>query len=126
MPGDFSRKTFNRAKHYRGVLMQQGRVQLDADWNEQLELELYRTETQTKDVVGECGVPKSGDGFRIAPDGTDLRISAGRIYVDGLLCELDATTTYTRQPSYPNPDFTAPVAISMGARSSSPGCSRSR
>ncbi|HSF48765.1 MAG TPA: DUF6519 domain-containing protein, partial [Burkholderiales bacterium] len=38
------------------------------------------------------------------------RISAGRIYVDGLLCELDATTTYTRQPYYPNPDFTAPVA----------------
>ena len=29
MPGDYSRKTFNRSKHYSGVLMQQGRVQLE-------------------------------------------------------------------------------------------------
>jgi hypothetical protein len=33
--GDFSRDTFDAAKHYTAVLMQQSRVQLDADWNEQ-------------------------------------------------------------------------------------------
>jgi hypothetical protein len=93
MKGDFSRKTFDARKRYSGVLMQQGRVQLDADWNEQLELQHYRTEVETKDVVGLCGVPKDSDGFRIeplTPDGlghpTDLAISTGRIYVDGLLC----------------------------------------
>ena len=36
MPGDYSRRLFRRAKHYSGVLMQQGRVQLDADFNEQV------------------------------------------------------------------------------------------
>ena len=35
MPGDFSRDTFDSRNHFSGVLMQQGRVQLDADWNEQ-------------------------------------------------------------------------------------------
>ena len=35
MKGDFSRETFDRARHYSAVLLQQGRVQLDADWNEQ-------------------------------------------------------------------------------------------
>src|SRR2546423_15547212 len=98
MKGDFSRKTFNPRRRYSGVLMQQGRVQLDADWNEQLEIGHYRTETETRDVIGVCGVPKESDGFRIeplTPDGighpTDLAITDGRIYVDGPLCEVGAT-----------------------------------
>lgn len=93
MPGDFTRKTFDRKKHYSGVLMQQGRVQLDADWNEQLEIQQYRTEIEARDVIGICGVPKKDNGFNIGitPDGSDLTISEGRIYVDGLLCELEGT-----------------------------------
>ncbi|MEI6900677.1 MAG: DUF6519 domain-containing protein, partial [Bacteroidota bacterium] len=35
MKGDFTRSTFNKEKHYHDVRMQQGRVMLDADWNEQ-------------------------------------------------------------------------------------------
>ncbi|MCX6048065.1 MAG: DUF6519 domain-containing protein, partial [Chloroflexi bacterium] len=38
MKGDFTRSTFKPAKHYSSVRMQQGRVQLDADWNEQIDL----------------------------------------------------------------------------------------
>ena len=34
MAGDYSRRTFHPNKHYTGVLQQQGRVQLDGDWNE--------------------------------------------------------------------------------------------
>lgn len=91
MSGDFSRKTFNKRKDYSGVLMQQGRVQLDANWNEQLDIHGHRTETETVDVVGPCGVPLKNDGFKIEvlPDNMDLRIGAGRIYVGGMLCELD-------------------------------------
>jgi hypothetical protein len=85
--GDYSRKTFNREKHYSGVQMQQGRVQVDADWNEQLDIQLYRTETEAVDVIGPSGVPKKNNGFKIGatPDGHDLTIAAGRIYVEGLL-----------------------------------------
>lgn len=111
MRGDYSRKTFDRRKHYTGVRMQQGRVQLDADWNEQLDEQLYRTETESVDVIGASGVPKKNGGFKIdpAPGGHDLTISAGRLYVDGLLCELDQPATYTVQPHFPNPDFTTPA-----------------
>ncbi|MBD0327060.1 MAG: hypothetical protein ICV68_11545, partial [Pyrinomonadaceae bacterium] len=91
MKGDFSRNTFNSRKRYSGVLMQQGRVQLDADWNEQLQIEHYRTETEAIDVIGRCGVPKKTDGFKLEIIKDDLAISVGRIYVDGLLCELEST-----------------------------------
>ncbi|HWT00746.1 MAG TPA: DUF6519 domain-containing protein [Pyrinomonadaceae bacterium] len=96
MKGDFSRDTFDPRKRYSGVLMQQGRVQVDADWNEQLEIGRYRIETEARDVIGHCGVPKNTDGFKLTPvrpegisHSTDLAISNGRIYVDGLLCELE-------------------------------------
>jgi hypothetical protein len=93
MAGDISRESFQQSRHYSAVRAQQGRVQLDADTNEQVWIEHHRIETETIDVIGLCGVPEDKDGFRIGllPDGTDLTISPGRIYVDGLLGELDAT-----------------------------------
>src|SRR6266446_5753773 len=111
MPGDYSRKTFDRTKHYSGVLMQQGRVQLDADWNEQLDIQLYRTETEAIDLIGSAGFPKKNDGFHIGitPTGRDVTISPGRFYLDGLLCELEQARTYTTQPYLPNPEFTLPI-----------------
>lgn len=91
--GDFSRNTHDPNKHYSGVLMQQGRVQLDADWNEQLTLQLYRTGREALDVIGQSGVPKKTGGFKIGltPNGLDLTIASGRIYVGGLLCESEST-----------------------------------
>src|SRR6266480_1138732 len=82
---DISRVTFDPKKHYIGVVMQQGRVQLDADWNEQQAIYQHRIETEARDVIGQCGVPQVGGGFRIGftPDNTDLTISPGRMYVDG-------------------------------------------
>ena len=62
MKGDFSRKTFNENKHYSAVLMQQGRVQVDADWNEQQAINQHRLVTTTKDIIGKCGVPNEMEG----------------------------------------------------------------
>jgi uncharacterized repeat protein (TIGR01451 family) len=105
MKGDFTRNTFDPEKHYSHVLMQQGRVQVDADWNEQQAITRYRIETEAQDVIGLCGAPKDNAGFGVSPtpDGSDLIISPGRIYVDGILCELEAQTTYLTQPDYPKP-----------------------
>ena len=36
MSGDYTRFTFDPLKRYSGVRMQQGRVQLDSDWNEEV------------------------------------------------------------------------------------------
>src|SRR5438094_907841 len=65
MNGDFSRETFKPRRHYKSVRAQQGRVQLDADLNEQTQIQLHREETTTLDVIGPCGAPEHAAGFRI-------------------------------------------------------------
>jgi hypothetical protein len=72
MKGDFTRDTFEPKKHYRQVLMQQGRVQLDADWNEQAAIAGRRGETTTEDIIGDCGAPADHSGFGVVTDLTDL------------------------------------------------------
>ncbi|MBI4276921.1 MAG: hypothetical protein HY660_00570 [Armatimonadetes bacterium] len=65
MKGDFTRLTFRPSRHYSSVRLQQGRVQLDADWNEQVDIQSHRDRTTTLDLVGPCGAPWKGGGFRI-------------------------------------------------------------
>ncbi|MBD2520101.1 hypothetical protein H6G93_35195 [Nostoc sp. FACHB-973] len=104
MKGDFSRQTFDPKQHYNQVLMQQGRVQLDADWNEQQAINQHRIETETQDVIGLCGAPKDASGFKISVtrDSQNLLISSGRYYVNGILCENDNDIIYDAQPDLPN------------------------
>ena len=92
MKGDFTRVTFEPQKRYTSVRMQQGRVQLDADWNEQADIQAYLERTEAVDVIGEAGAPKGAGNFSIAVtgDGADLAIGPGRFYVEGMLCELDS------------------------------------
>ena len=51
MGGDYSRKRFDKGKRYSGVLMQQGRVQLDSDWNEGVAISDRRWRAETLDVT---------------------------------------------------------------------------
>jgi hypothetical protein len=58
MKADFSRDTFNPLKHFSRVLMQQGRVQLDADWNEQTPaILLHYLRSLGADLIGPHGGP---------------------------------------------------------------------
>src|SRR5260370_13865702 len=97
MKADLSRNTFQPLKHFTRVLMQQGRVQLDADLNEQAAILLHYVRTLAADLFGAAGGPE-GDGFNISalqginPIVTnDFRIGLGHYYVDGILCEADST-----------------------------------
>jgi hypothetical protein len=65
MKGDFSRSTFDPHKHYTSVRMQQGRVQLDADWNEQADILLHLIVTQLQDLLGPGGTTVTKPGFAI-------------------------------------------------------------
>jgi hypothetical protein len=114
MKGDFTRFTFDPRNHYVRVLMQQGRVQLDADWNEQAGILLHYLQTLARDLIGDHGGPLLGElGFGITLDGDGtFTISPGHYYVDGILCENDEkmdaegapiAVTYTSQPDYPAP-----------------------
>lgn len=121
--GDFTRDSFTfdplRLRQFSRVLMQQGRVQLDADWNEQTDLLLYALRTLIKDLVGRHwgtfdfdveeqddsppstthhGVIKhdsiSPNSFKIKPlqpqtNPPDFSIGKGHYYVDGILCVND-------------------------------------
>ena len=66
MHGDFSRLTFDSAKQYSRVLMQQGRVQIDADWNEQASLLLDQIRTLARSLIGPVG--GVGAAFQVAPN----------------------------------------------------------
>jgi hypothetical protein len=99
MKADFSRATFRPAAHYSAVLSQQGRVQLDADANEQAAIQLDLARTTAADVIGPHGGP--ADGFTVAyvpsPDGkqpADLNITPGRYYVDGVLVDSTPAPVY--------------------------------
>jgi hypothetical protein len=100
MKGDFTRSTFRPEKHYSGVRLQQGRVQLDADWNEQIDITAHRIETEAADVMGACGAPLHAAGFALT-SGAVPTVGAGRYYVDGILCEHDAPVPLDQQPDLP-------------------------
>jgi len=103
MKGDFTRFTWNPENNYSSVRMQQGRVQVDADWNEQADILEHLRESGVRDLVGTCGAPQEGGGFQVSiEDGRgDLILSPGRIYVDGILCSAPPGLTYRRQKDYP-------------------------
>jgi len=119
MKGDFSRQTFDSKKHYRGVMMQQGRVQLDSDMNEQQSIGQYYDESQAADSIGKNGVPRAysnGNGFKIgiADGGSDLSISKGHAYVDGILCENDEeNVTFKKQPDLPGASLPSESGICL-------------
>jgi Family of unknown function (DUF6519) len=102
MKADNTRDTFDRTKHYSGVRMQQGRVQTDADWNEQIDLAEDRIETEAGHVIGACGAPIHDAGFALVlPKGRGLEIGAGAYYVDGILCRNEAQVPIGQQPDLP-------------------------
>lgn len=100
MKGDFSRLTFRPDKHYAAVLLQQGRVSLDSDWNEQGAIVLEAIRAVARDLVGPHG--GVGNGFCIRPyqDAKgrlvkgDFLIEAGSYYVDGIRCENPEAISY--------------------------------
>ena len=99
MKADLTRSTDRPDQHYRAVRMQQGRVQLDAEWNEQQDILNRRIETEAVDSLGAgAAVPLDAAGFLLTGAGENISISAGRCYVQGLLCEAATGQTLITQP----------------------------
>lgn len=115
MKADLSRETFRPGKHFSSVLMQQGRVLLDSDWNEQASISMHYQRTLARDLIGPFGGPAHDCGFRVlaksdlagagAPIPDQLNkgklsrnfvIGRGRYYVDGVLCENEGLLAYAR------------------------------
>jgi hypothetical protein len=89
---DNSRFTFNPWNDYCGVVMEQGRVQLDSDWNEWLAELSRRSRAETLDILGCAVYPATTPyAFYITASNSGgkntISIGPGRMYVDGLLAE---------------------------------------
>src|SRR6266852_3373169 len=109
MKADLTRDTFHPLKHYARVLTQQGRVQLDADMNEQAAILLRYLHILAADLIGPAGGPQGNVGFAIspltpAPNPPDFRIGFGNYYVNGLLCQADFTPIAIFPTSTANPN----------------------
>jgi hypothetical protein len=131
MGADVSRVRFNPLRDFAGVVLQQGRLLLDADFNEFVALLDRRLRAEACDLTsfgpdpdhaGVSWVPRqTPDGFRVTLSAGQLTIGRGRMYVDGLLAENHGRppngfdpllsertgtidTPYTQQPYWPTPD----------------------
>jgi hypothetical protein len=108
MKGDYSRSTFRPRKRYTSVRVQQGRVQLDADWNEQADILRDMIATQARDLMGSGAAADEDAGFALgvamrqgapgAAELPDLTVGAGWYYVDGLRCDNVSQLWYSEQP----------------------------
>lgn len=115
MKGDFARVTFDPTRHYSQVFQQQGRVLLEADWNEQGQIQQQLLRTLVQDLIGPCWA--AGEGFGLDTTETDAngqvkprlladwQLAAGHLYVDGILCVNEARCSLADQPYRPTPDY---------------------
>jgi Family of unknown function (DUF6519) len=100
MSGASTMFTFDPAKVFSGVHKQQGRVSLDADFNEFEEILDRRDRSTAYDTFGKSVVPSTTpDAFKIGVSGSNITIGVGRAYVDGIQAECfgDLTTPSAAQ-----------------------------
>lgn len=121
MPGDYSRFTDDPKRRVSSLLLQQGKVVLDADFNEESLTAEERRRLGALDTFGPAVVSKMAPGndhaFELtvtgAPPNQDLSIGPGRMWVDGKLVQCFPNdgedkadkTTKDRAPSYLHQPF---------------------
>lgn len=112
MRGDYSRERFHPDQHFSSVRQQQGRVALDAEWNEYTAIQDRRWRAESQDVIGLCGVPETpADSFAVLESGGELLLGAGRIYVDGLLAENHGAAPFLFAPTLEESYGSAPLPL---------------
>jgi hypothetical protein len=129
MGSDRARVSYDPNRHYRSVVMQQGRVTLEADWNEDDTIHGEELRHETLDIVGPAGTPD--DGYRVVQTNQppkppfDFTIGgggpqgSGTMYVGGVRLTLDAPIQYSQQPDwldhFADPDWVMPTSENPAA-----------
>jgi len=104
MKTQISRDSFHPEQRYSGVYLQQGRMILDADWNELSDIEKARLVDALRDAIA-GGAPRVG-GLKVFADpagSANIRIQPGALYVEGVPARLNAGAPLpvNAQPDYP-------------------------
>src|SRR5260370_19682457 len=108
MAGDRARVSYDPSRKWRGLTAQQGRVTVEADWNEAATISEERDRQLTLDVVGPVGTPDRGYAVTAVPaaggpSGStpgDLFVGPGTLYVGGERLHLDSPVAYASQPDW--------------------------
>ena len=115
MSADRARVSHDPSRKWTGVIAQQGRVTIEADWNEAATIDAERDRQLTLDVVGTVGTPDAGyavtavtaAGSPPASAGSppasapgNLVIGPGTLYLGGERLDLDAPVAYSAQPDW--------------------------
>jgi hypothetical protein len=104
MTSDRARVTDDPSRRYHGVVAQQGRVSLEADWNEAQAIAGAELAARTLHVVGRAGSPDRGYEIIPVADGGDatgdLLVRAGTLYVGGQRVCLSRDVRYADQPEW--------------------------
>ena len=111
MKTEISRDGFNAGKRYSGVYQQQGRMIIDRDWNELMDVVKARLDAALFDVLG-SGSPR-GNGVQVQKDKPQsaVRLRPGSIYVDGVAARVapgpgapaGPTIAFDQQAGFPTP-----------------------
>ena len=101
MSSDRAKISYDEKQQYRSVIMQQGRVTLEADWNEQGQIVAEEIRKEALDFVGPSGTPD--DGYAVSKGGSglfDLSVSPGTLYVGGLRVSLGQASSDDRSGEF--------------------------
>lgn len=127
MKGDFSKWGFSPSDNYTGVLHQQGRVLLDADWNAGDRIEAHWRENLGRDAIGGLALAVPASEFQ-SFKAVEAKVSGGEVFVtlkpgrgwaDGthLYSPSPATSLpATYLPAPINPAGTSAASIGQGVR----------
>ncbi len=97
MHGDFTHLFMNQDKQFSRLLMQQGRVFLDSDFNEAQDILTQALRTLVEVIIGPHGGEPEAFWLTPVAGEEDFAIGQGRYYVNGLLCESMGDLTYQGQ-----------------------------
>ncbi|MFX0205560.1 MAG: DUF6519 domain-containing protein [Candidatus Hodarchaeota archaeon] len=98
MRGDFTRWRFDKKHNFNGVLHQQGKVLLDSDWNDQVNITMNWQDQLGDDVIGldVVAIPISSyDGFKVTSveeineEEIKIQVNPGRAWINGVLVYLE-------------------------------------
>jgi len=122
MGSDRARVTYDPKQQYRSVVMQQGRVTLEADWNEASQIASEELRKETLDIVGSSGTPDNGYQILLAPNPSnppyDFYVQSGTMYVGGMRVHLLENVQYSNQPDWQ--DYGPPYWVSLSSLPGSP------
>ncbi len=100
MTGDYTKVPLRPSDRWTGARMQQGRVQLDHEFNLNLDAAARAARGAAADVIGPAGVVAGSQDFQVGVTGSgalEISVHAGRMWVDGLMAYAPESFAYSSQ-----------------------------